>query len=198
VRDALIGAAAGLFTEKGYDAVGIRELAAAAGVTPGMIAYYFGDKLGLLQAVTERVFEQLLEGLRTIAAAPRAQRPLAAALIELYIDVIGREPWIPQFIVREVVSREGPVRERFIERFASRAVQVAPALFAQQIQTGRLRRDLDPVLALLSLLGLCVFPFLAHPLLGPLLGYPLDAEFRERLKRHTIRLYLEGAGGEGA
>jgi TetR/AcrR family transcriptional regulator len=195
VRDALIRAAARLFAERGYDAVGIRELGREAGVTPGMIAYYFGDKLGLLQAVLDAVFERLLGELRTLAAAPLPQRSLPETLIGLYIDVLGRDPWIAQFLMREVLSRDGPIRERFIERFASQAARIAPLLFAEEIRSGRLRRDLDPILALLSLLGMCVFPFLAHPVMGPVLHFPLDAAFRERLKQHTIRLYLQGAGG---
>jgi AcrR family transcriptional regulator len=197
VRGALIDAAAALFAQRGYDAVGIRELASAAGVTPGMISYYFGDKLGLLQAVADRVFERLLAGLRAVAAEPRGRRPLAAALIELYVESLGRDPWIPQFVAREVLSRDGPIRAHFVERFASQAAKLAPLVFAQEIESGRLRRDLDPVLSLLSLMGMCVFPFLAQPLLGPLLGYQLDACFRERLRAHTTRLYLEGASGGG-
>jgi TetR/AcrR family transcriptional regulator len=196
VRDSLVDAAARLFGERGYDAVGIREVATAAGVTPGMISYYFGDKIGLLQAVADRVFARLLGNLQSLAAAPRSERPLAASLIAFLIETLARDPWIPQFVVREIVSRDGPVRQRFVERFASQAARVAPALFAQEIAAGRLRRDLDPALALLSLLGQCVFPFLSYPIFGPLLGYRLDDAFRERLTAHTARLYLEGTAGD--
>jgi AcrR family transcriptional regulator len=198
VRDALIRAAAQRFAERGYDAVGIRELGRAAGVTPGMIAYYFGDKLGLLQAVMDEAFERLLGGLRSLAAAPLPERSLPEGLIRLYIEALGRDPWIAQLVMREVLARDGPIRQRFIERFARQAAKIAPLLFAEEIRSGRLRRDLDPMLALLSLVGMCVFPFLAHPVMGPVLQYPLDAQFRERLARHTIRLYLEGAGAAGA
>lgn len=38
-----------------------------------------------------------------------------------------------------------------------------------------------------------VFPFLVHPILGEVLGYQLDAEFRDRLHQHTRRLFLDGA-----
>ena len=40
-----------LFYEKGYDAIGVQEIADAAGVTKPTLYHYFGSKYGLLQAV---------------------------------------------------------------------------------------------------------------------------------------------------
>jgi AcrR family transcriptional regulator len=193
VREALLEAAAMLFAERGSDAVGIRELGRAARVTPAMIAYYFGDKQGLLTAVAERAFERFLARVRELAGALDG-RAFAPALIELYIDVIGREPWIALFVMREVLSRDGPLRRSFVKRFAAEAARHVPARMRAEIEGGRLRADLDPVLALVSLISLSVFPFLAEPVMGPLLGFRNDPEFRRRLTEHTVRLYLEGAG----
>ena len=46
-REALLSAAEELFIEKGYAAVGVREIADAAGVNLGGIQYYFGSKAKL-------------------------------------------------------------------------------------------------------------------------------------------------------
>ena len=40
-----------LFYEKGYDAIGVQEIADAAGVTKPTLYHYFGSKYGLLEAV---------------------------------------------------------------------------------------------------------------------------------------------------
>jgi hypothetical protein len=66
---------------------------------------------------------------------------------------------------------------------------------AREQERGHLRRELDPTLALLSLVGMCAFPYLAHPLLGLVLGYELDEPFRKRLADHSVRLFLDGARG---
>ena len=58
---------------------------------------------------------------------------------------------------------------------------------------GRLRADLDPKLVMLSLMGLCVFPYLSHPVSGPVLGVELDDGFRDRLIEHTVKLFARGA-----
>jgi TetR/AcrR family transcriptional regulator len=200
VRRRLLSTAAQLFAQRGSAGVGLREIARDAGVTPGMISYYFGDKQGLLLAVLGDVFERLMAGFRDLAAAPpdERERPLAESFARLYIGVIGREPWIAPLVLREVLAQDTPLREQFVEQFAARAAQIVHPLFAREIQAGRLRADLDPVLAVLSLLGMCIFPFLAHPVTGPVLGYEIDEEFRRRLADHTARLYLDGARGPRA
>lgn len=44
-----------LFYEKGYDAIGVQEIADAAGVTKPTLYHYFGSKYGLLEAVAGRI-----------------------------------------------------------------------------------------------------------------------------------------------
>ena len=76
VRQRLVEAAIALAREQGFEAVGVRQIASAAGVTPGMIAYYFGDKRGLYEAMFEATYQQLVERMRAlldrVAAADRA------------------------------------------------------------------------------------------------------------------------------
>ena len=49
-RQALIEAARELFGERGYESVGLREIAAKAGVNIALINRYFGSKKGLFEA----------------------------------------------------------------------------------------------------------------------------------------------------
>lgn len=59
IRDAVIGAARALFAEKSYAAVGMREIAAAAGVNQGLIHRHFGSKNEVLQAVLQGMFSDV-------------------------------------------------------------------------------------------------------------------------------------------
>ena len=193
VRARLVEAAAQLFAEKGYRGASVRQIADAASVTPAMVAYYFNGKLGLLEEVLDSVFTRLLSRTVELTEASRSGGSTLETFIDIYLKALTAEPWIPHFLVREVLSENTPVRERFVERFASRAAQVVPALMQEQIDAGRLRRDLDPQLAVLSLIGMCIFPLIAEPVVGPLLGYRSSPEFVGRLTRHTQSLFLQGA-----
>ncbi len=193
VRDRLLESATALFARRGFGTVGIREIAASAGVTPGMIAYYFGGKQGLYEAMLDHVFGRLLGQLRELGAAPAHDSEPIEAFFQLYITTLAHDPWIPQLIAREVLIGDGPLRAHFLERFASQVAQIIPALLEREKAEGRLREDLDPVLTILSLVGAAVFPYLSHPLASQVLGHRLDEAFRDRLIAHASRLFLEGA-----
>jgi AcrR family transcriptional regulator len=200
VRAGLISAATELFTQRGFDGVGVRDVAHAAGVTPAMVSYYFGDKQGLYVAMVESVFQRLLDRVSALAqrAADEQGDPLSS-FVRLHITTLAEEPWVPPLILREVLGGAGPLRERFIEDFARRMATTILGLLHEGIDSGRLRADLDPRLAMLSLMGLCVFPFLSHPVSGRVLGIQLDDEFRDRLIEHTVELFSRGVrAGEEA
>jgi AcrR family transcriptional regulator len=197
VRERLLDVATRLFVERGFAEVGVREIATRAGATTGMIAYYFGDKIGLYEAIFDRVFDGLIAQLRSLAADPPRNADPLESFVALYVRTIARAPWVPQFILREVATRDGPLRRRFIERYGRRIAEVVPALFAAEIRGGRLRRDLDPALTVVSVIALCAFPFVAAPVMGPVLGLELDAGFAERLIAHNVRLLREGLAPRG-
>ena len=48
-----------LFYSKGYDAAGVQEIVERAGVTKPTLYYYFGSKLGLLQAILDNWIQNL-------------------------------------------------------------------------------------------------------------------------------------------
>src|SRR5579875_1678928 len=63
-REQIIDAALRVFARKGVARATNKDIAREAGITPGLIYYYFADKDALLQAVIEsrsplRLFEQL-------------------------------------------------------------------------------------------------------------------------------------------
>ena len=58
-RGAILDAAEALFSEHGFDAVTMREVARQAGVDSALLHYYFGDKRGLFDAVFLRRAEIL-------------------------------------------------------------------------------------------------------------------------------------------
>jgi AcrR family transcriptional regulator len=198
VRRSLLRVAQEQFAAHGYAAVSVRALARAAHVSPAMIAYYFRDKSGLLDAVVDDVFERLLTQLRELVEQAPATGDAPERLIRLYAETFSREPWLPSFLVREVLGGDAARRARFSERYPSRIAPLLLPLLQREAASGHLRRDLDPTLSVLSVLGMCAFPFLVQPLLGPILGYALDESFRQRLADHTTRLFLAGARGDRA
>ncbi len=81
-----------LFSERGYDAVGVQEICDAAGITKPTLYHYFGSKRGLLEAILEQSFSALRNRL-TIAADYRGDLPLTLQTIaETYFSFAGEFP----------------------------------------------------------------------------------------------------------
>lgn len=158
-----------------------------------MISYYFGDKQGLYEALVGEAIGRVLARLESLAAQDGEHEDPVEAFLSTYLGTLVAEPWIPQLLVREVLAQDSPLRRSFRESFAEPAQAALGRLLLAERERGRLRSDLDVRLAVLSLVGMSVFPFLVHPILGEVFGYQLDAEFRDRLHQHTRRLFLDGA-----
>jgi AcrR family transcriptional regulator len=55
-KQRILNAAISLFSQKGFAAVGVREIAAEANVNIAMISYYFEGKVGILKEILEDFF----------------------------------------------------------------------------------------------------------------------------------------------
>jgi len=73
------------FAARGYDAVGVQEIADAAGITKPTLYHYFGSKRGLLDELLSSHFGQLLQTVEPAAAyagdLPLTLNRLAAAYL---------------------------------------------------------------------------------------------------------------------
>ncbi|MCF3960767.1 TetR/AcrR family transcriptional regulator [Streptomyces fuscigenes] len=77
-RAAILKAARRLFTDRGYDGAGVRDIARAAGVDTRLISRYFGSKEGLFAEVVDLAYEKSMmmtpelnaEAARALLTAP--------------------------------------------------------------------------------------------------------------------------------
>ena len=71
------------FGARGYDAVGVTELAASAGVTIGSLYHHFGSKAGLYDLVRIDVERRVLDRMEGAAAVRDAHEPAGLAIVLL-------------------------------------------------------------------------------------------------------------------
>ena len=84
-REQLLEAAAALFAERGYHAVGIDDIGAAAGISGPGVYRHFPGKQALLAALCERALTRMLDGAQGISAASGDPRASLEALVELHV-----------------------------------------------------------------------------------------------------------------
>jgi AcrR family transcriptional regulator len=113
-RGALVDAARGLFSERGYAAVSTEEIVQAAGVTRGALYHHFKDKLDLFTAVVEGVEQEILERVAAAAIAEtdpwEQQRVAVGAFLDVCLD-----PAVQRIVLTDAPSVLGLTAWREIE-----------------------------------------------------------------------------------
>ena len=90
-RELLLQSAADLFSARGYHAVGIDDIGAAAGISGPGVYRHFPSKSAILEALCDRAMDTMLEGAREIPAAHDDPSVALEALVDLHVDfAVGR------------------------------------------------------------------------------------------------------------
>lgn len=130
-----------LFAEHGPEVVSLRRVAAAAGVSPGLVVHHFGSKAGLREAVdthVERVFDVLFAALDdTDWTAGPSDGALAGSLAEVFVAALPPDSPIPAYLRRLLLSGD-PAGQRLFGRWyaASRVVLDRLAAAGQVLPAG--------------------------------------------------------------
>ncbi|MDP3718336.1 MAG: TetR/AcrR family transcriptional regulator [Acidobacteriota bacterium] len=103
-RDAIFQAAALAFSARGFDGVGVDEIAAQAQVNKAMIYYHFADKLALYRAVVGDMLGSV--GATATAIADSADSPSNKLdrFIENFVSLADLRPWFPTMMLREIAD----------------------------------------------------------------------------------------------
>ena len=159
------------FLNKGF--AGARTTSIAeAGVTHAMLHYYFRTKEQLFERILDEKMRLMSQSVLTAFGQPGL--PLAERLrngVEHHFDFIAANPDLPRFIVNEVFSRP----ERY-ETMRTRIREIAEVLMhdiQQELDASADRGETDRIdvrMLLLDIISLNVFPFIAFPVVEPILG----------------------------
>ncbi|NDJ33024.1 MAG: TetR family transcriptional regulator [Chloroflexi bacterium] len=157
-RQALLDAALHIFTQDGYEAARLADIAAEAGVTRGALYHHFEGKVGLYTALVEdlsggfneQVWAAIGEGGPFLAILERVMvQPLAfLAANDRYRDFYA----LANFQTAAIDDLR-PIREGQIAATHAMVEQVA-GFFRMGIEAGDLRAGLDPHAAAQAFIGL--------------------------------------------
>ena len=191
-RALALDAALACYVRRGIAATTLRDIAGAAGVTPALLHYYFGDAAALREAViAERLMPVFVEVRDLLLGMPEAPlREVLTRFVDALCDLVRRHDWLAPLWIREVVSEGGSLRDLLVQRLAPQIAGALAARFAAEQAAGRLNPAIDPRLLLVSVLGLSLFPAAGIPIWRQI--FDSDALGIDDIREHALALILRG------
>ncbi|MFG3255369.1 TetR/AcrR family transcriptional regulator [Streptomyces sp. NPDC048172] len=181
-----------LFAEKGPENVSVREIAAAAGASPGLVLHHFGSKDGLREEVDQYVldaFDRML-GAITADGARDPSDPAAAgrSLAEVMLQHLPSDSPIPAYLSRLLLSGSTSGRQLFV-----RLHELSRATLDAMVEAGLAAPGRDPAVraAVLMANDLAVLLLREH-LTAVLDTDPLSAEGLARWGPEVLAIYSGG------
>jgi TetR/AcrR family transcriptional regulator, cholesterol catabolism regulator len=147
-------AALRLFTEKGYHATSMQDIASALGLYKGSLYHYIGSKEELLVQVFERAMGALLSEVERIVAdsslAPRTQMRL---LVQAHVEAVTRNREALTVYLHEFRALAGESLE-VVRTQRERYRELVSTVVERGVRLGEFA-GVDVGIATLALLGMC-------------------------------------------
>ena len=144
-----------LFAARGYEAVGVEQIARAAGVTKPTLYHYFGSKENLYRETLRVVYDQFFNVEIGLASMLLPPEELFEAVVRRYYAFLGEHPEFVRLISFENLNGGRVARQLALE---GKKAQIATAL-QLALQKGqaerRFRQGIDVTELLVSIFSLC-------------------------------------------
>lgn len=193
-KDEVLDAALELFTEKGYAATRVEDIATKAGISKGTVYLYFDSKealmVGLIHRALSPIAVQMISTVDAMGVDPRLvlqtlggllarniADPKVFAVPKLVLRESVQFPELTHIYRREVLDKVMPALRRLVEH---------------QIRIGRFR-PVDPDMTLRSFVG----PLIAHLIMAEVFGIVPEGGLQmERFVSHHIDILMNGLSVE--
>lgn len=173
----ILEAALELFSERGFSATRLEDVASHAGLSKAAIYLYFEDKTALLKAIVQEMVGANIDAVAARVAAHRGPvAPVLKELLATFASLLAGTP-LPA-VIKLVVSesRAHPeIGRLYLDNVIRRAIPIGQSLIKRGIAAGEFRK-VDPRLAVKSLIGPMVLAAMWRSVLEPLGAEPLDIE----------------------
>lgn len=169
-EDRIVEAAKTVFVKKGMDGARMQEIAVEAGINKALLHYYFRTKNKLFEKVFTMLFKDIFKIFEQAISSELTFEEFLDGFIRQYIKMLKSRPYIPQFVIHEL--NRNP--DRIVEQMQSTNFdkQKLFNLINKAVEE-KVIRPIQPVHLLTNILSMCIFPFVAKPIIT---GFALDGD----------------------
>lgn len=162
----ILNVAREVFMRNGYSGTTMQQIADEAGINKSLLHYYYRSKEKLFGQIFAEVFSQFIPELGKIFMTDMSLEEKIRAFVDSYIEGFIRNPLIPIFVMQELSTNPQHLAD-LIKKSG-----IDPEMVIKMISESLKNEDLnikDPKQFMVNMIGLCVFPFAAQPLIQRLI-----------------------------
>lgn len=183
-RERILSAARDLFTQRGFDAVSVRDIVARARVNLGAITYHFGSKQTLYHAALSSMADPFAARVAQLAASPGPPIDRIEAVVRGALAHLLDNPGPPAILLREL-SSDHPLPPP-IASLMRRNLGAVAAIIAEGQRDGSIRQG-DPGLLAVTVMSQPFFVRAARRVVSVALGAdPNDPAQQARITDHVV------------
>ena len=165
----ILEAAKRVFQIKGMYGARMQEIADEAGINKAMLHYYFRSKDKLFDAVFQGAAKNFFSKIRELLNVDKPLLEKIEYFVENYVELLLQNSFIPAFIITEVHQNPDRIKNVFLESGVNTEM-----LFINDIKTAislGIIHPVDPKQLIINIIGLCVFPVAAKPIIKTMLNF---------------------------
>ncbi|MCY7330314.1 MAG: TetR/AcrR family transcriptional regulator [Saprospiraceae bacterium] len=175
----IFDAAHEVFMQKGMDGAKMQEIADRAGINKALLHYYYRSKEKLYEMVARAIIGRAVPVIREFLETDYPLAEKIKRFVNFYIELIACNPYVPIFVISEMNKHPDRFTDTILPRELSK-----PDVFLRQVEAeiaaGRIR-PVKPQHLLVNMVSLCIFPFVAKPMLRIVIG----------MNAQEMRIFLE-------
>jgi AcrR family transcriptional regulator len=165
-EEKILEAAKHEFMRFGIEGTSIQQIADAAQINKSLVHYYFRTKEKLFKRIFIEAFSSFIIHIEEIISRSISFQEKIENIVDSYIDLLKNNSFLPGFIIHEI--NRNPDRLYELIQHANIKPQKIFNQIQAEIEKGNIRK-VDPRHFFVNVLALCIFPFVAKPLLQRIL-----------------------------
>ncbi len=175
-EEKILEAAEKVFLKHGYDGSRMQAIADLAGINKAMLHYYFRSKDLLFERIFKEKFSRFFPAIEETFQLEMHFVDKLCIFAEKYIDFLIQNPYLPLFVLNNINKNPD-----FSKNLPLNMPQLLLQSYLEDVEKGLCKMH-QPAQILITVLGICAFPFLAKPMMTLLLGAS-DEDFFELMQQ---------------
>lgn len=157
-----------VFIQQGLAGARMQDIADQAGVNKALLHYYFTSKEKLFSIVFEQEFGNFLSSLAQLVISDLPLFEKIEKVVALDIERLSQFPGLPMFVLNEVSRNPEVILERLKDMPAEMVLGALQNQINKEAKKGTIKK-IEAGQLLVNIQSLCVFPFLARPMVMALM-----------------------------